>query len=137
MPLTQISTAAEANARSILERALRSKPSHIPVLEAYCRFLNTTNQFVESLVACARTLSFDPWNGLVRFNLGLAGISEDLGISIVDVDSILARAGADRLKIDAMHLTPEGYQLVAEEVARILVDLDVMPTMQEQKCEPA
>lgn len=72
-----------------------------------------------------------------RFNLGLAGISEDLGISIVDVDSILARAGADRLKIDAMHLTPEGYQLVAEEVARILVDLDVMPTMQEQKCEPA
>jgi lysophospholipase L1-like esterase len=72
-----------------------------------------------------------------RFNLGLAEISEELGISIVDVDSVLARAGADRLKIDAMHLTPEGYRLVAEEVVRILVDLDVMPAMQEQKCEPA
>ena len=72
-----------------------------------------------------------------RFNLGLAELSEGLGISIVDVDSILARSGADRLKIDAMHLTPEGYQLVAEEVVRILVDLDVMPAMQEPKCEPA
>jgi hypothetical protein len=71
-----------------------------------------------------------------RFNLGLAEISEELGISIVDVDSILARAGADRMKIDAMHLTPEGYRLVAEEVVRILVDLDVMPAMQESPCEP-
>lgn len=71
-----------------------------------------------------------------RFNLGLAEISEELGISIVDVDSILARAGADRLKIDAMHLTADGYRLVAEEVVRILVDLGVMPTMQESKCEP-
>ena len=66
------SAAAEANARSILERVLRSKPGHIPVLEAYCRFLTTTNQFVESLVACARTLSFDPWNGLALYHIGLA-----------------------------------------------------------------
>jgi DNA-binding winged helix-turn-helix (wHTH) protein/tetratricopeptide (TPR) repeat protein len=68
------SAAAENSARSILERALRAKPSHIPVLEAYCRFLNATNQFVESLVACARTLSFDPWNGLALYHIGLAQI---------------------------------------------------------------
>jgi tetratricopeptide (TPR) repeat protein/TolB-like protein len=66
------SAAAETNARSILERALRGKPGYIPVLEAYCRFLNTTNQFVESLVACARTLSFDPWNGMALYHIGLA-----------------------------------------------------------------
>lgn len=65
-------TAAETAARTILERALRIKPTSIPVLEAYCRFLNTTNEFVESLVACARTLNFDPWNGLALYHIGLA-----------------------------------------------------------------
>jgi hypothetical protein len=72
-----------------------------------------------------------------RFNLGLTEISEDLGISIVDVDAVIARAGADKLKIDAMHLTPEGYRLVAEEVIRILVDLGVVSEIQESlKCGP-
>ena len=67
-----------------------------------------------------------------RFNLALADLSRQTGISIVDVDTIIARAGADRLKVDAMHLTPEGYRLVAEEVARILVDLGVLPAVEEQ-----
>jgi Flp pilus assembly protein TadD len=44
------------------------------VLEAYCRFLNTTNQFVESLVACASALSFDPWNGPALYHIGLAQV---------------------------------------------------------------
>jgi DNA-binding winged helix-turn-helix (wHTH) protein/tetratricopeptide (TPR) repeat protein len=66
------SAAAETSGRATLERALRARPSHIPVLEANCRFLAATNQFVESLVACAKTLSFDPWNGLALFNIGLA-----------------------------------------------------------------
>jgi DNA-binding winged helix-turn-helix (wHTH) protein/tetratricopeptide (TPR) repeat protein/TolB-like protein len=68
------STAAENNARSMLERALRARPSSIPVLEAYCRFLNATNQFVESLVACTRALAFDPWNGMALYHMGLAQI---------------------------------------------------------------
>jgi Tfp pilus assembly protein PilF/TolB-like protein len=68
------SAAAEKSARSILERALRVQPNSIPVLEAYCRFLNTTNEFVDSLVACARTLNFDPWDGLALYHIGLAQI---------------------------------------------------------------
>jgi tetratricopeptide (TPR) repeat protein len=44
------------------------------VLEAYCRFLNATNEFVDSLVACARTLNFDPWDGLALYHIGLAQI---------------------------------------------------------------
>ncbi|WP_445488206.1 winged helix-turn-helix domain-containing protein [Rhodopseudomonas sp. RCAM05734] len=64
--------AAEHRAREVLERALRNKPNSIPVLEAYCRFLNATNEFVESLVACARTLNFDPWNGVGLYHIGLA-----------------------------------------------------------------
>jgi DNA-binding winged helix-turn-helix (wHTH) protein/Tfp pilus assembly protein PilF len=58
--------------RSLLEPALRAKPDYIPVLDAYSRFLNTTNQFVENLITCARTLSFDPWNGVALYHLGLA-----------------------------------------------------------------
>jgi DNA-binding winged helix-turn-helix (wHTH) protein/tetratricopeptide (TPR) repeat protein len=68
------STAAAKNAKSMLERAVRSRPSSIPVLEAYCRFLNATNEFVESLVACARTLAFDPWDGMALYHMGLAHI---------------------------------------------------------------
>ena len=68
------STTAENNAKATLERATRARPDSIAVLEAYCRFLNATNYFVESLVACARTLSFDPWNGLVLFHIGLAQV---------------------------------------------------------------
>lgn len=66
------SIAAEKRAQEMLERVSRLKPNYIPVLEAYCRFLNATNQFVESLVACARTLAFDPWNGLVLYHMGVA-----------------------------------------------------------------
>ncbi|MFH0301969.1 winged helix-turn-helix domain-containing protein [Bradyrhizobium sp. 31Argb] len=64
--------AAERNAGSLLERARQTTPRYIPVLEAYCRFLTATNEFVESLVACAKALSFDPWNGLVLYHIGLA-----------------------------------------------------------------
>ena len=68
------STTAENNARATLERSIRARPDSIPVLEAYCRFLNATNYFVESLVACARTLSFDPWDGLALYHIGLAQV---------------------------------------------------------------
>ena len=63
--------AAEAHAGATLERAMRAKPNSIPVLETYCRFLSATNRFVESLVTCARTLNFDPWNGLALYLVGL------------------------------------------------------------------
>lgn len=58
-----------------------------------------------------------------RFNLALSDLAERIGISIIDVDEILARAGADRLKLDPMHLAPEAYQLIAEEFVRVLDDL--------------
>ncbi|WP_424630387.1 winged helix-turn-helix domain-containing protein [Bradyrhizobium sp. SYSU BS000235] len=66
--------AAEAHASTTLERALRARPNSIPVLETYCRFLSATNHFLESLVACARVLSFDPWNGGALYLVGLGQI---------------------------------------------------------------
>jgi tetratricopeptide (TPR) repeat protein len=69
------STVAENKANSVLERALRARPNYIPALEGYCRLLTATNHFVESLPACARVLSFDPWNGLALYHIGLAQIN--------------------------------------------------------------
>ncbi|WP_284266166.1 winged helix-turn-helix domain-containing protein [Bradyrhizobium iriomotense] len=64
----------EARANATLEQALRAKPNSIPVLEAHCRFLSATNHFVESLVTCAKALSFDPWNGSALYLIGLGQI---------------------------------------------------------------
>jgi hypothetical protein len=61
-----------------------------------------------------------------RFNLGLVELSRRTAISVIDVDSIFARAGVDRLKIDALHFTPEGCRLIAEETVRILEDLGIL-----------
>lgn len=63
--------AAKIRGQAMLERALRAKPTYIPVLEGYCRFLSATNRFIESLVACARTLSFNPWDGSAIYLVGL------------------------------------------------------------------
>jgi Flp pilus assembly protein TadD len=65
---------AETRAEAMLQQTLRVRPNHIPANEGYCRFLNATNQFRSSLVACARALSFDPWNGIALYHVGLAQI---------------------------------------------------------------
>ena len=69
-----------------------------------------------------------------RFNMGLTELSRRTGISIVDVDMIVARGGADRLKIDALHLNAEGCRLVAEEVVRILEDLGLLSITEMLPC---
>ncbi|WP_156927981.1 winged helix-turn-helix domain-containing protein [Bradyrhizobium sp. Tv2a-2] len=68
--------ATESRAREMLERALKLKPTYLPAHEAYCRFLSATNALSESLVACARALSFDPWDGTALFNLGMTQIMQ-------------------------------------------------------------
>lgn len=58
-----------------------------------------------------------------KFNLALTELSQRTGVSVIDVDAVIARAGADRTKLDAVHLTADGCRLVAEEVVRVLDDL--------------
>jgi hypothetical protein len=58
-----------------------------------------------------------------RFNLALVELSRQLDVPIVDVDAIVARAGADRTKVDVVHLTGDGHGLVAAEVMDTLEDL--------------
>lgn len=63
-----------------------------------------------------------------RFNLALAELSARMGFSIVDVDRLVASAGADALKIDLFHLKAAGWRLLAEEVARILEERGCLDT---------
>lgn len=55
-----------------------------------------------------------------RFNLALVELSQRTGVSIVDVDRIVAERGARAMKLDTTHLTAEGCSAVAHEVLRIL-----------------
>jgi hypothetical protein len=57
-----------------------------------------------------------------QFNLGLIELSQRTGISVIDIDAILARAGTDRLKLDVLHLNAEGCRLAAAEEVRLLED---------------
>lgn len=65
---------AAARARDLLESALKLEPNYLPLLQGYCRLLTATNHFVDSLIACAKALNQNPWDGLVLFHLGLTHI---------------------------------------------------------------
>jgi DNA-binding winged helix-turn-helix (wHTH) protein/tetratricopeptide (TPR) repeat protein len=64
--------AKQSSAESMLRAVLKAKPTYLPALEGYCRFLTATNRFVESLVACAQALAFDPWDGTALYEMGLS-----------------------------------------------------------------
>lgn len=64
--------AIEQRAKTLLKAAVKQEPNYIPVLQAYCRLLQTINEFAETLVACENALRFDPWDGLVMFQIGMA-----------------------------------------------------------------
>ncbi len=108
--------ASMANFTTIIAR-LRAKTS-APIL-----IYNVSPVIPGDTTHCYQGLGETYSRRIRRFNLALTDLSEQTGISIIDVDTIIARAGAERLKLDAIHLAPEGYRLVAEEVLRVLDDL--------------
>lgn len=62
-----------------------------------------------------------------RFNLALIELSQETGVSIIDVDTILARKGCARLTYDTVHLNADGCRAVAEEVVHVLDELGCLP----------
>ncbi len=91
--------------------------------EAHILLYNMCSVIPGEQVHCHQGLEEILSTRIKRFNLAALELSQQLGISIVDVDGIAARAGTDRVTLDAGHLTAEGHQLVAQEVVRILEDL--------------
>jgi tetratricopeptide (TPR) repeat protein len=64
--------AIEQRAKALLHEATTREPNYIPVLQSYCRLLQTLNDFADSLVVCRSALRFDPWDGLAMFQIGMA-----------------------------------------------------------------
>lgn len=62
----------ENRAGAMVARAMRARPNYIPVLQTQCRFLSATNLFTESLVACGKALSHNPWDGSALYLIGLS-----------------------------------------------------------------
>ena len=111
--------ASMANLGAIAER-LRAR-SEAPVL-----VYNLSSVVPGDSVHCYAGLDETLSTRIRRFNVALADLSRRTGISIVDVDAVVARAGAARLKLDAFHLTAEGCRHVAAEAVRVLDDLGVL-----------
>jgi hypothetical protein len=77
-------------------------------------------------VRCYRGMGETLMERIRRFNLALIELSRSTGISIVDVDAVLAGAGVRGRKIDPVILTAEGCRLVAEEVVDILDEIGAL-----------
>ncbi|MBL1209291.1 hypothetical protein [Geminocystis sp. GBBB08] len=60
---------------------------------------------------------------LTKLNLALLKLSSETGISIIDVDQILAESGANQYLVKILEYTPQGYQLIAIEFVRVLEDV--------------
>jgi len=117
-PLVDVETSME-NLAAIVERL--QAEHDVPVLVC-----NMSPIIPGDMVHCHLGLEDIYSTRVKRFNLALIELSQAIGISIVDIDAIVARGGADRMKVDAMHLTPQGYEAVANEVVRILSDLGTL-----------
>jgi hypothetical protein len=77
-------------------------------------------------VHCYQSMGQTLSSRIKHFNRNLIDISEKTGVSIVDVDRVVAGHGAQSLKVDGMHLNARGYELVCREVVRILCDLGII-----------
>jgi hypothetical protein len=116
-PLPMLDVAASmANLERIV--AACQAGSEAPVL-----VYNLSAALPGELVHCHLGLEESQATRIRRFNLGLVELSQRTGVSIIDVDAIVARHGADRLLLDSFHLRPEACRLVAEEVARVLEEV--------------
>jgi hypothetical protein len=105
--------ASMANLAAIVAR-IRTR-SDAPIL-----VYNVSSVVPGDTVHCFEGLGETLATRIRRFDLALAELSARTGISIVDVDAVVARAGADCLKLDAFHLNAEGCRHVAEETVRVL-----------------
>jgi len=117
-------TATMANLERIVARVRQS--SQAPVL-IYNLSPHIPGEWIHCFEGLADSLSLR----IRQFNLALVELSARTGASIVDVEGVVAAAGAARMKLDALHLTPDGHALVAEEVVRILDDLGVVTMRRE------
>lgn len=70
-PLSE-TEAIERRAKALLSEAATREQNYIPLLQSYCRLMQTNNELTESLIVCQNALRFNPWDGLAMFQIGMA-----------------------------------------------------------------
>ena len=58
-----------------------------------------------------------------KLNLALLKLSMQKGISIIDVESLLAELGAGQHVIAALNYSPEAYRTICQEFLRVIIDV--------------
>ena len=58
-----------------------------------------------------------------KLNLALLKLSIQKGISIIDVESLLAELGAGQHVIAALNYSPEAYRTICQEFLRVIIDV--------------
>lgn len=96
--------------------------SRAPVL-----IYNVSSVMPSDLIHCWEGVGETFTTRVNRFNLALTDLSRETGISIIDVDRIVAVMGARAAKLDQIHLTALGCEAVAKEVVRVLRDIGTLP----------
>lgn len=69
-----------------------------------------------------------------RLNLMIIDVSHDEGVSIIDIDRVIAEAGGEGSVAAAARYTAAGCEAIADEIARIIEDygfLDDRPLMEQ------
>ena len=115
LPVPEV--AASMHSLEAVVARLRTR-GHMPVL-VYNLSSVVPGDTVHDYAGLGETLSLR----IRRFNLALCELSQRIGISVIDVDAIVAQAGVAVAKLDAWHLRAEGARRVAAEVVRVLDDL--------------
>lgn len=105
-----------ANLKLVIDRIRQN--SNGPIL-----IFNTCSVIPGDSVYCYRGLTETLAIRAQQFNLELINLSYQTGISIVDVNRILASHGVLDMRLDTWHMSPPALRLIAEEVARILLEL--------------
>lgn len=116
-PMKDLTPAESINNLSLIIDEIR-KRSNAPIL-----IYNASPIIPGEQVYCYTGLSDSLSVRIQKFNLGLIELSSLSGISIVDVNRILATHGVEYLKLDPWHLNGVALELIAKEVARILLEL--------------
>jgi hypothetical protein len=104
---------SRANLSAIVAR-LRSR-TQAPIL-----IYNLSSATLGDQIAMYRGAEETLRTRILRFNLALVDLSAETGVFIVDVDRLIALAGAEQLKLDNVRFNAAGSRLVAAEVLRLL-----------------
>ncbi|CAD5984350.1 class I SAM-dependent methyltransferase [Planktothrix agardhii] len=103
----------------------------------FCQLFQVLKQRIDAYIICYNCCDFAPSDHTTNYhnigetlclriqklNLALLKLSMQKGISIIDVESLLAELGAGQHVIAALNYSPEAYRAICQEFLRVIIDV--------------